>query len=172
VNLPVSNFLLPLLAGVGRSIYRAKGAGVSLLPPYCCAWGAGLYCPATVPGWLASGCGWQGAAPSVSHHEREWGFGSWQSTREERGSKIKEEKTKIFFLPLLHVQGKKKEEQCRSERHRFVLFFTFFYYYLLFIIIIYIYFYFCVGTKNGLQQKQSKTKIKIKRIKTKFEINK
>jgi hypothetical protein len=29
-----------------------------------------------------------------------------------------------------------------------------------------------VGTKNGLQQKQSKTKIKIKRIKTKFEINK
>ena len=138
MNLPVSNFLLPLLAGVGRSIYRAKGAGVSLLPPYCCAWGAGLYCPATVPGWLASGCGWQGAAPSVSHHEREWGFGSWQSTREERGSKIKEEKTKIFFLPLLHVQGKKKEEQCRSERHRFVLFFTFF---LLLFIIYYYYIY-------------------------------
>jgi len=27
-------------------------------------------------------------------------------------------KAKLFFLPLLHVQGKKKEEQCRSKQHR------------------------------------------------------
>jgi len=39
-------------------IYRANGAGASLLPPYCCAWGAGFCCPATVSGWLASGRGW------------------------------------------------------------------------------------------------------------------
>jgi hypothetical protein len=43
--------------------------------------------------------------------------------RERRG-KIKEEKKQnLFFLPLLHVQGKKKEEQCRSKRHRSDLFF-------------------------------------------------
>jgi len=38
-------------------IYRAKGVRASLLPPYCCAWGAELCCPATAPGWLASGRG-------------------------------------------------------------------------------------------------------------------
>jgi hypothetical protein len=31
-------------------IYRAKGAGASLLLPYCCAWRAGLCCPATTLG--------------------------------------------------------------------------------------------------------------------------
>jgi len=51
--------------------------------PYCCAWGAGLYCPATVLGWLASVRGWQGAAPPVSHHEGAWGLGFWQSTHHE-----------------------------------------------------------------------------------------
>jgi hypothetical protein len=51
-----------------------KGAGASLLPPYGSAWGAGLCCPATAPGWLANERGWQGAAPSVYHHERVWGF--------------------------------------------------------------------------------------------------
>jgi len=43
-----------------------KGAGASLLPPYSSAWGAGLCCPATAPGWLANGWGWQGAASLVS----------------------------------------------------------------------------------------------------------
>jgi hypothetical protein len=32
----------------------------------------------------------------------------------------------FFFLPLLHVQGRKKEEQCRSKRHRSDPFFFFF----------------------------------------------
>jgi len=43
-----------------------KGAGASLLPPHSSAWGAGLCCPATAPGWLANGWGWQGAASLVS----------------------------------------------------------------------------------------------------------
>jgi len=47
-----------------------KGAGASLLPPYSSAWGAGLCCPATAPGWLANGWGWQGAASLVSSWER------------------------------------------------------------------------------------------------------
>ena len=42
----------------------------------------------------------------------------WQGMRGER-----EAKTKLFFLPLLHVQGKKKKEQCRSKRQRSGLFF-------------------------------------------------
>ena len=42
-----------------------KGAGASLLLPYSSAWGAGLCCPATAPGWQANGWGWHGAAPLV-----------------------------------------------------------------------------------------------------------
>jgi hypothetical protein len=38
----------------------------------------------------------------------------------ERHEELKK-KNKSFFLPLVHVQGKKKEEQCHSKRHRFVL---------------------------------------------------
>jgi len=53
-----------------------KGVGASLLPPYDNAWGAGLCCPTTAPGWLASGRGWQGAAPLTSHHQGAWGFES------------------------------------------------------------------------------------------------
>ena len=68
---------LPVLA-LGVFIGQ-KGAGASLLPPYGSAWGAGLCCPATAPGWLANERGWQGAAPSVYHHERVWGFGRWQA---------------------------------------------------------------------------------------------
>jgi hypothetical protein len=41
----------------------------------------------------------------------------------ERQEELKRKKTKVFILPLLHVQGKKKEEQCRSKRHCFALFF-------------------------------------------------
>jgi hypothetical protein len=37
--------------------------------------------------------------------------------------KKEEEKNKTFYLPLLHVQGKKKEEQCRSKQHCSALFF-------------------------------------------------
>jgi tRNA A22 N-methylase len=37
----------------------------------------------------------------------------------ERQEEIKKRKQK-FYLPLLHVQEKKKKEQCRSKRHCFV----------------------------------------------------
>jgi hypothetical protein len=33
----------------------------------------------------------------------------------ERQEELKRKKNKCFILPLLHVQGKKKEEQCRSK---------------------------------------------------------
>jgi hypothetical protein len=36
---------------------------------------------------------------------------------------LKKKNQPFFFLPLLHVQGRKKEEQCRSKRHRSDLFF-------------------------------------------------
>ena len=39
--------------------------------------------------------------------------------------RVKKKKTKAFLLPPLHVQGKKKEEQCRSKRHRSGLLFFF-----------------------------------------------
>jgi len=81
-------------------IYRAKGAGASLLPPYCCAWGAGLCCPATTLGWLASGRGWQGAAPPVSHHEEAWGFGFGRARGEGDGhEELNKKKTKVSFFP-------------------------------------------------------------------------
>jgi hypothetical protein len=52
--------------------------------------------------------------PQVSHHEGAWvasSFGFWQSTRgeRERQEEIKKKKQKIY-LPLLHVQGKKKKK--------------------------------------------------------------
>jgi len=34
-----------------------------------------------------------------------------------QGLMKKEEENKSVYLPLLHVQGKEKEEQCRSKRH-------------------------------------------------------
>jgi len=43
----------------------------------------------------------------------------WQAC----GVRERPKKTKLFFLPLLHVQGKKKEEQCRSKRHCSGIFF-------------------------------------------------
>ena len=105
-------------------IYRVKGAGASLLPPYCRAWGAGICCPATTSGWLASGRGWQGAAPPVSHHEGAWGFRFGRARGEGDGhEELKKKKTKVSFFPCCASRGKKKAEQCCSKRHRSALFF-------------------------------------------------
>jgi len=46
-----------------------------------------------------------------------------QALAEHATGRSKEEKNKSFYLPLLHIQGKKKEGQCRSKRHCSVLFF-------------------------------------------------
>jgi len=92
------------------------------LPPYSSAWGAGLYCPATAPGWLANGWGWQGAAPLVFfHHEGAWGVSFGRHVAWERGQK----KTKLFFLPLLHVQG---EEERGTVSFKTTLFWFFFFF--------------------------------------------
>jgi len=90
------------------------------LPPYSSAWGAGLCCPATAPGWLANGWGWQGTTPLVFSIMRVHGGSVLAGMWLEREAK---KKAKLFFLLLLHVQGKKKEEQCRSKRHRSGIFF-------------------------------------------------
>jgi len=80
-------FVLPLFfffflrVGVA-SIYRAKGAGLIIV----------AHGEQGSAGRLASG------APLVSHHQRAWGFESWQSTREERdATKLKKKKTKPFL---------------------------------------------------------------------------
>jgi hypothetical protein len=53
-------------------IYRAKGAGASLLPPYCYTWGVGLYCPAAAPGGIyrANGAGVSLLPPYCAHGEQ------------------------------------------------------------------------------------------------------
>jgi len=81
-----------------------KGAGASLLSPYSSAWGAGLCCPTTTPGWLANGWGWQGAASLVFfHHESAWGgFGRQVACRVQQGKK-----KKITF-PCCTSRGRRK----------------------------------------------------------------
>ena len=77
IYLPLFPVLLALFAGWRWGGFIGQtGAGASLLPSYGSAWGAGLCCPATLPGWLASERCWQGAAPLTSHHQGAWGFES------------------------------------------------------------------------------------------------
>jgi hypothetical protein len=52
-------------------------------------------------------------------------MGLWVVTEACRERERYEELNKHFFLPLLRVQGKKEEEQCRSKRHSSVLLFFF-----------------------------------------------
>jgi hypothetical protein len=71
----------------------------------------------------------RGTASLSAHHEEVrvasgFGFNRARGERERGRNKWKRTKTS---LPLLCVQGKKKEEQCRLKRHCFVfpLFFFF-----------------------------------------------
>ena len=110
ISLRFLSFLfLFLCAGVQSPFIGGKGSGASL-------W---LHGERGSAGRLASGCDWQGAAPSTFHHESAWGggFGRHVACRVQRGKKKKK------CLPLLHVQGKEKGEQCRSKRHCSALFF-------------------------------------------------
>jgi len=76
-----------------------RGAGSTLSSPYHCIWGVGPSCPITAPNEMAHGCGLQGTAPLVSHHEGAWGFRFWQSTWGEReAGRNKEE---FFFSTLI-----------------------------------------------------------------------
>jgi hypothetical protein len=106
-------------------IYRAKGAGASLLPPYCCAWGAGLCCHATASGWLASERGWQGAAPPVSHHEGAWGFGFGRARGEGDGhEELKKKKTKVSFFPCCASRGRRRRNNVAQNDTVLLFFFT------------------------------------------------
>jgi len=95
-------FSLLSRAGVQSPFIGGKGSGASL-------W---LHGERRSAGRLASGCDWQGAAPSTFHHESVWGggFGRHVACRVQRGKKKN-------CLPLLHVQGKEKGEQCRFMKN-------------------------------------------------------
>ena len=105
---------LPVLA-LG-AIYRAKGAGLFII----------AHREQGSAGWLASRRGWQGAAPLVSHHQRAWGFGSWQSTWEERGNIIKEEKTKKILSSPTTRPGEEERGILSFKTTPFCSFFFFF----------------------------------------------
>jgi len=89
-----------------------RETGASLLPPYCYAWGAGLCYPATVPDEVANGCGWQGAAPLVFHHDGAWGIGFWQSTWQEG---VKKKKTKVVFFPCCMSRGRRRRNSVAQN---------------------------------------------------------
>jgi len=97
-------FVPPPVLALGV-IYRAKGAGLFIV----------AHGERGSAGCLASGRGWQGAAPLVSHHQRHGASGLGRACGKREATNLKKKKTKIFFLPLLHVQRKKKEEQCRLK---------------------------------------------------------
>jgi len=81
---------------------------------------------------VTNGRGLLGTSLLVSYYEGASSFGCLaEHAGRERQEEVKKKKTKIY-LPLLHVQGKKEEEQCRSKRHCFVPSF----------------FFICVGTKK------------------------
>jgi hypothetical protein len=106
---------VPALGG----IYRAKGVGASLLPPYRCAWGAALSCPTTTTDEVANRCGWQGAAPPVFHYDGTWGIGFWQSTWQEG---VKKKKTKVVFFPCCTSRGRRRRN-CVAQNDTVLFFF-------------------------------------------------
>jgi len=114
----------PLLLLPFRSLFiGAGGAGSTLPRPIAAhAWGARLlHC-------YGAGRGGQwrrrlrGTASLSAHHEEvrvASGFGFNRARGERERGRNKRKRTKTS-LPLLRVQGKKKEEQCRLKRHCFV----------------------------------------------------
>jgi len=61
---------------------------------------------------LASGRGWQSAAPLISHHEEAWGFGLWQSTRQEG---VKKKKTKASIFPCCTSRGRRRRNSVAQN---------------------------------------------------------
>jgi len=89
-----------------------RGARSTLSPPYHRARRAGLSCSVTAPDEAANGCGLQGTAPPISHHEGAWGFGLWQSTRGEReAGRSKEEKNKNCIFPCCTSRGRRRRNR-------------------------------------------------------------
>jgi len=120
---PFSAVFSLLLLPFGSLFIGAGGAGSTLPRPIAAhAWGARLlHC-------CGAGRGGQwrrrlrGTTSLSAHHEEVrvvsgFGFNRARGERERGRNKRKRTKTS---LPLLRVQGKKKEEQCRLKRHCFV----------------------------------------------------
>ena len=103
---------------------RGRPCPVPSLPMH----GAHVSCTAVAPAEVANGgVRLRGTTSLSSHHEEVRvasgvGFNRARGERERGRNKRKRTKT---YLPLLRVQGKKKEEQCRLKRHCFVFPFFF-----------------------------------------------
>ena len=104
-------FFPPPVTGVKSSIYRIKGRGGVPIATLSLCMGRGAFLPCHDAEWGGQWVWFAGTASLASHCEGECA----------RGEEINEKHK--FLSSLLHVQGKKKEEQCRSKRHRSVLFF-------------------------------------------------
>jgi hypothetical protein len=104
-------FFPPPVTGVKSSIYRVKGRGGVPIAALSLSMGRGAFLPCYDAEWGGQWVWFAGTASLASHCEGECA----------RGEEINEKHK--FLSSLLHVQGKKKEEQCRSKRHRSVLFF-------------------------------------------------
>jgi len=104
--------LLPFACWCWVSIYKAKGVGAL----YCCAWGAGQ----RWVGWWAQLA--RHGAPDFSSSRC---VGRRVFRRARSSQELMKRRSKTIYLPLLHIQGKEKEEQCCSKRHYSALFFSF-----------------------------------------------
>jgi len=109
---PFSVVLFPSYSSFRVTIYRGKGSEVDPAPShrYPCM---GRTSPALLwrrPRWpMEASLAWRVAS----------GFGFNRARGERERGRNKRKRTKTS-LPLLRVQGKKEEEQCRLKRHCFV----------------------------------------------------
>jgi hypothetical protein len=117
----------PFFAAVLGAIYRASECGFLL-------WRMGSR---SHGGWSAIGCYCRGSAPPVFWQAR----GGWAASvfgrrsngvglrvggLEARKGRQNLNESSFSLLPRCMFGGKKKEERCRSKRHRSALFFSFF----------------------------------------------
>jgi len=117
-------FVPPLSVGNECGIYKAKGSGGR---PYCHPIAVrGERRQPALPRRRArqpTGVGLQSTSLLIFHHE---GMRGALGFRQKHAGKERQEefkrKKKVFILPLLHIQRKKKKEQCRSKRHCFAPF--------------------------------------------------
>jgi len=124
----LSSFLLPF----GSLFIGTGGAGSTLPRPIAAhAWGTRLlHCCGAGRGGQWRRRLW-GTASLSSHHEEvrvASGFGINRARGERERGRNKRKRIKTS-LPLLRVQGKKKEEQCRLKRHCFVFPLSFFFFF-------------------------------------------
>ena len=100
----------------------AGGAGTTLPRPIIC-----MGCEVAAPSCHGTGWDvqWAGRLQGTASLSVASGFSFNRARGEGERGRNKRKRTKTF-LPLLRVQGKKKEEQCRLKRHCFVFPLSFF----------------------------------------------